>query len=57
MRTEHGNIVRRLREQLRVTQSEPLPKRWVELIILLNERERAVRDRHDPSADPFHSKE
>ena len=55
MRPEHKGIVHRLREQLRVAQTdngeERLPRRWVELIVLLNERERARREQSRQSAD------
>ena len=46
MRPEHTGIVQRLREELRVTETDTdaLPKRWVELILELNKRERASRE-------------
>jgi hypothetical protein len=54
MRPEHRGIVQRL--QLHLTQTEAnterLPRRWVELITLLNEREKAAREkRKQPSED------
>jgi hypothetical protein len=61
MQPELSGIVQRLKEQWRGTQievdKEPLPKRWVELIVLLNRREKAEPDQNDRGANVSRERE
>jgi hypothetical protein len=41
-----------LRDRYEATLNEPLPKRWVDLIKALNERERALRELHAARSAP-----
>jgi hypothetical protein len=56
MRPSHDSrfayVNKTLRDRYEATLNEPLPKRWVDLIKALNEKERALRELQAAGAEP-----
>jgi hypothetical protein len=51
-----AHINQALRDRYEATLNEPLPKRWVDLIKALNEKERATRELRAVGSEPdFHA--